>query len=91
MSEKEKRDVDALDVNNIDTNCEQGLTLEIARELLGKNEINDEQLKEIVDAVKVFCKIAYELFAKEQEQLRIVDENSRTISQIEDYETKEAA
>lgn len=73
------------------TKDEQGLTLEKARELLGKKEISDKQLQEIVAAVKVFCKIAYELYAKEQEQLKIVDENSRIIPLNEDNELQGAA
>jgi hypothetical protein len=73
------------------TKDEQGLTLEKARELLGKKEISDEQLLEIVNAVKVFCKIAYELYAKEQEQLKILDENSRAIPLSENTDFKEAA
>jgi len=73
------------------TKDEQGLTLEKARELLGKKEISDERLQEVVYAVKVFCKIAYELYAKEQEQLKIVDENSRIVPLNEEDELQDAA
>jgi hypothetical protein len=64
---------DALDVNNV--NDENGLTVEKARELLDNKEISDEKLQEIVNAVKVFCKLSYELYSAQQQELSTLDEN----------------
>lgn len=50
-------------------NKNEGLTLEKARQLLGDdNTMNDEELNKIIDAVKVFCKVAYELYQSGQEE-----------------------
>jgi hypothetical protein len=64
---------DALDVYNV--NDENGLTVEKAREILGDKEISDEKLQEIVNAVKVFCKLSYELYSAQQQELSTLDEN----------------
>ena len=45
---------------------EGGLTLEIAREILGDTELNDEELSKIIQKVKIFCKVAYELYSTKQ-------------------------
>lgn len=44
------------------------LTLEKARELLGDNVISDEKLEIIISNIKVFCKVAYEMYSEEQSQ-----------------------
>ncbi len=64
---------DALDVNNV--NDENGITVEKARELLTDKTITDEKLQEIVNAVKVFCKLSYELYSVQQRELSTLDEN----------------
>lgn len=42
------------------------LTLERAKALLGKEkeEISEEKLKKMMEQVKAFCKVAYQLYAK---------------------------
>ena len=68
MKEIELREIE--NDNNKETKGE--LTLEKARELLGTNENNetlsDEKLEKIINSIKVFCKIAYELYSEEQNQ-----------------------
>ena len=44
------------------------LTLEKAREFLGDKDISDEKLEKIINSIKVFCKVAYELYSEEQNQ-----------------------
>ena len=48
------------------------LNLEKAKELLGLNEnsepLSEEQLEKIINSIKVFCKVAYELYSAEQNQ-----------------------
>ena len=44
------------------------LTLEKARELLGDNNISDEKLEKIISSIKVFCKVAYEMYSEQQNQ-----------------------
>ena len=79
---------DALDVYNV--NDENGLTVEKAREILGDKEMSDEKLQEIVNAVKVFCKLSYELYSAEQQELLTLDEN-RIIPLHEEEDSQEAA
>ncbi|MDP3146525.1 MAG: hypothetical protein Q8T03_05800 [Bacteroidota bacterium] len=68
MKEIELREIE--NDNNKETKGE--LTLEKARGLLGTNENNkplsDEQLEKIINSIKVFCKVAYELYSEEQNQ-----------------------
>ena len=68
MKEIELREIE--NDNNKETKGE--LTLEKARELLGKNEndetLSDEKLEKIINSIKVFCKVAYELYSEEQNQ-----------------------
>lgn len=68
MKEIELREIE--NDNNKETKGE--LTLEKARELLEKNENNeplsDEQLEKIINSIKVFCKVAYELYSEQQNQ-----------------------
>jgi hypothetical protein len=40
------------------------LTPERAKVLLGENEISEERLKKVLDRIKVFCKVAYQLYSK---------------------------
>lgn len=39
------------------------LSLERAKALLGK-EISEERLKKVVERIKAFCKVAYQLYSK---------------------------
>ena len=78
---------DALDVYNV--NDENGLTVEKAREILGDKEISDEKLQEIVNAVKVFCKLSYELYSGQQQELLTLDENR--VIPLHEEDSQEAA
>lgn len=40
------------------------LTPERARALLGKKEISDEKLLKVLERIKAFCKVAYQLYSK---------------------------
>jgi hypothetical protein len=40
------------------------LTPERAKVLLGENKISEERLKKVLDRIKVFCKVAYQLYSK---------------------------
>ena len=51
--------------------------------------MSDEKLQEIVNAVKVFCKLSYELYSVQQQELLTLDEN-RIIPLNED-DVQEAA
>ncbi len=78
---------DALDVYNV--NDENGLTIEKAREILGDKESSDEKLQEIVNAVKVFCKLSYELYSAQQQELSTLDENR--VIPLHEEDSQEAA
>lgn len=40
------------------------LSFERAKSLLGQKEINEEQLKEVLERIKAFCKVSYQLYLK---------------------------
>ncbi|MBA3706043.1 MAG: hypothetical protein H0W84_09135 [Bacteroidetes bacterium] len=40
------------------------LSPERAKALLGNKEISEERLKKVVEKVKAFCKVAYQLYSK---------------------------
>lgn len=40
------------------------MSLERAKALLGEKEISEERLKKVVEQVKAFCKVAYQLYSK---------------------------
>jgi len=40
------------------------LTQERAKALLGKTKLSEERLKKVLDRIKVFCKVAYQLYSK---------------------------
>jgi hypothetical protein len=44
------------------------LTLDNARALLEDKNRSDEQLEKIINSIKIFCKVAYELYSEEQEK-----------------------
>lgn len=41
------------------------LSLERAKALLGNKEINEETLKKMMERIKVFCKVSYQLYLKD--------------------------
>ena len=47
---------------------EEELSLDKAHEILGDTQISDEELNKIIQSVRIFCKIAYELYAEQQEK-----------------------
>jgi hypothetical protein len=40
------------------------LSLERAKALLGNKEVDEQQLKKVLEKIKVFCKVAYQLYLK---------------------------
>ena len=42
------------------------LSIERIRELLGTKKLSDEAIKKIMNRIKQFCKVAYELYLKKQ-------------------------
>ncbi|MBI3518121.1 MAG: hypothetical protein HY062_02020 [Bacteroidetes bacterium] len=66
------------------------LTLEKARELLGENDISDEKLEMIISNIKVFCKVAYEMYCEEQNK-KMDNEQDTIIELHSNQELKEAA
>lgn len=49
------------------------LTLEKARKMLNNENITDERVMNIITSLKVFSKIAYELYSEDQNQKIIKD------------------
>lgn len=41
------------------------ISLERAKTLLGQTEINEEKLKEVLERIKAFCKVSYQLYLKD--------------------------
>lgn len=41
------------------------LSPERAKALLGQKEINEEKLKEMLEKIKAFCKVSYQLYLKD--------------------------
>ena len=44
------------------------LSLERAKALLGDKEISDERLTKVLEQVKAFCKVAYQLYSKNESE-----------------------
>lgn len=42
------------------------LTLDNVRTLLEDKNSSDEQLEKIINSIKIFCKVSYELYSEEQ-------------------------
>lgn len=61
------------------------LTLEKARELLNDESISDERLIKIINSIKIFCKVAYELYSEEQNQKAIQEEKNSIAMQLEQF------
>lgn len=49
------------------------LNLERAKALLREKEISDERLTKLLEQVKAFCKVAYQLYSKANETEEISD------------------
>jgi hypothetical protein len=82
-----------IELREIENETENELTLEKARELLGEESdktISDEKLEQIINSVKVFCKVAYELYAEEQNQ-KVINETNNIIELHPIQELKEVA
>lgn len=67
------------------------LSLEKVRELLNIKDgaISDERLLKVINSVKIFCKVAYELYLEEQNQKSI--EQEKNIIELHSDELKKAA
>jgi hypothetical protein len=55
------------------------LTPERANALLGENKISEERLKNVLDRIKVFCKVAYQLYSK-RNQVKTECDDARQIN-----------
>lgn len=71
------------------------LTIEKAKQLLGIDDdnktISDEKLMTIITNIQLFCKVAYELYSEEQNQIAIKNNNATIIELNALEELKEAA
>jgi hypothetical protein len=82
-----------IELSERENESENELTLEKARELLGEESnktISDEKLEQIINSIKVFCKVAYELYSEEQNQ-KVINETNNIIELHPIQELKEAA
>ena len=63
------------------------LSIERIKELLGTKKLSDESIKKLMDKIKRFCKVAYELYVKKNKHKNIteVGQNEKIIEQSEDY------
>jgi hypothetical protein len=52
--------------NKQEAENKEELSHEKARELLDDKNISDEQLEKIINSIKIFCKVAYELYSEEE-------------------------
>lgn len=52
-------------------------------ELLGENNLSDEELNGILKSVNIFCKVAYEIFAEQQnkKECEIINLNHEELKQ----------
>ena len=65
------------------------LSLERAKALLGK-EISEERLKKVVERIKAFCKVAYQLYSKTNETEKTNDNVRELYSEPPDEFTNAA-
>ncbi len=49
------------------------LNLERAKTLLGKEKISEEKLKQVLERIKAFCKVAYQLYSKKNPSVNEAD------------------
>ena len=63
------------------------LSIERIKELLGTKKLSDESIKKVMDKIKRFCKVAYELYAKKNKPKNIteVGKDEKTNEQNQDY------
>lgn len=50
--------------NNAMKQQDKELSIERIKELLGNKKLSDETIKKVMDRIKRFCKVAYELYLK---------------------------
>lgn len=53
-----------ININEKEKNKE--LTIERARELINDYEISDSELKDVMENIKIFCEIVYDIYKKQQ-------------------------
>ena len=49
------------------------LSIERIKELLGNKKLSDETIKKVMDRIKRFCKVAYELYLKKNKPNKPTD------------------
>ena len=49
------------------------LSIERIKELLGTKKLSDESIKKLMDKIKRFCKVAYELYTKKNKPKNITE------------------
>ncbi len=59
------------------------LSIERIKELLGNKKLSDETIKKVMDRIKRFCKVAYELYLKKNKpknkvEVEVVDVDKET-------------
>ena len=62
------------------------LTPEVIGKLLGEDSLSEEELNAVLKSVKIFCKVAYEIFAEQES-----DHEKKIIQLHNESELKEAA
>ena len=66
---------------NLNDRNNNEITIERARELLNDYEISDTELTEILQNIKTFCEITYDIFRKQQEAYNSDEENQTELRQ----------
>jgi hypothetical protein len=66
------------------------LSLERAKALLGNKEIKEEKLKKMLERIKTFCKVAYQLYLKRTNPDKPTEEIRQFKSEPPDEFTKAA-
>ena len=63
------------------------LSIERIKELLGTKKLSDESIKKVMDKIKRFCKVAYELYTKKNKPKNIaeVGKDEKLNEQNQDY------
>ena len=63
------------------------LSIERIKQLLGTKKLSDESIKKVMDKIKRFCKVAYELYAKKNKPKNIaeVGKDEKINEQNQDY------
>lgn len=61
-------------------NDKDELNISKAKEILQDENMSDEELNKIINAVEIFCKVAYELYS-ESEQVKDISEEQNEYKQ----------